>query len=74
MFFNMVLGRFFGMLIGMQIVTVRDVGVMCPLLMATGSIMLCRLSVMSGRMFMVLCCFRVMFCALLAHRVVEGLG
>jgi len=74
MFFNMMLGRFFGMLISMQIVTVRDVGVMCALLMATGSIMLGRLPVMSGRMFMMLCCFRVMFCALFAHRGCRGLG
>ena len=75
MFFNMMLGRFFGMFIGMQIVAVCDVGVMCALLMATGSIMLGRLPVMSGCMFVMLRCFRVMFCALLAHRdFIEGLG
>jgi hypothetical protein len=74
MFLNMMLGRFFGMFIGMQIVAVGDVGVMCALLMATASIMLGRLPVMSGRMFMMLCCFRMMFCALFAHRGRRGFG
>jgi hypothetical protein len=68
MLFNMMFGRFFRVLISMCIVTVRDVGMMGRLLVAPGSIVLGRLLVMSGCMFVMLRCFRVMFCALLAHR------
>lgn len=70
----MMLRRFLCMVIGMQIVTVGHVGVVCPLLMATGSIMLGRLPVMSGRMFMMFCCFCVMFCTLFAHKGYRGFG
>ncbi|MBV8176488.1 MAG: hypothetical protein JO151_18260 [Verrucomicrobia bacterium] len=67
MLFNMIFGRFSRMVISMYTVTVRDVGMMGRLLVATATIMLGRLPVMSGCMFVMLCCFRVMFCALLAH-------
>jgi len=75
MLFNMIFGGFCRVVISMCIVTVRGVGMMGRLLVAPGSIMLGRLLVMSGCMFVMLRCFRVMFCALLAHRdFIEGLG
>ena len=51
-----------------QVVAMRDVGVMPGLFMTPAGLVLGRLSVMAGRMFMVLRRFCVMFCALLAHR------
>ena len=72
MLFNMMFGRFSRMVISMLIVTVREVGVMGRLLVATGSVMLGRLLVMPGCVFVMLCCFRVMFCALLAHTGYRG--
>ena len=68
MLFNMIFGGFCRVVISMCIVAVRGVGMMGRLFVATGSIMLGRLLVMSGCMFVMLRCFRVMFCALLAHR------
>ena len=64
---------FFRMVSGMQVGTMRDVGMMPGLFMAPASVVLGRLFVMAGRMFMVLRRFCMMFCALLAHRGFEGL-
>jgi hypothetical protein len=71
---NVMFGRFIRMVIGMQIVAVGNVGMMCRLFVAAGGIMLGSLLVMSGRMFVMLCCFSVVFCALLAHRAYRGFG
>ena len=60
--------RFFRMVSGMQVVTMRDVGMMPRLFMAPAGVVLGRFFVMAGRMFMVLRRFCMMFCALLAHR------
>jgi hypothetical protein len=68
MLFNMVLGCFFSMMLSMQMVTMRHMGMMCRLLMVTSAVMLGRFPVMSGRMFVMLCRFRMMFRALFAHR------
>jgi hypothetical protein len=38
--FNMVLGCFFFVVLSMQMVTMRQIGMVCPLLMVTGAIML----------------------------------
>jgi hypothetical protein len=54
-----------------QVVAMRDVGVMPGLFMTSAGLVLGRLSVMAGRMFMVFRRFCVMFCALLAHRGLE---
>ena len=67
MLFNMMLGRFFCMMLSMQMVTVRCMGMMCRLLMVTARVVLGRFSMMPGRMFVMLCCLRVMFRALFAH-------
>ena len=70
-----VLGRFFCMIVSMQIVTVCDKRMMCRLLMVTGGIMFGGFSVMSGRMFVMLRCLNVVFGALFAHKgIFEGLG
>jgi hypothetical protein len=63
---------FFCMVRGMQVVTMRDVGMMSGLFVATAGVMLSRFFVMAGCMFMVFRRFCMMFCALLAHRVFEG--
>ena len=68
MLFNMVLGCFCSMMLSMQMVTMRHMRMMCRLLMVTGARMLGRFPVMSGRMFVMLFCFRMMFRALFAHR------
>lgn len=56
------------MMDGMQVVAVRDMGMMACLFMATAAIVLGRFSVMSGGMFMVLRRFCMMFCTFFAHR------
>ena len=72
MLFGVMLCGFFRMVSGMQVVAMRDVGMMPSLFMAPAGIVLGRFFVMAGRMFMVLRRFCMMFCALLAHRVLEG--
>ena len=64
--------RFFRMVSGMQVVAMRDVGMMSGLFMAPAGVVLGSFFVMAGRMFMVLRSFCMMFCALLAHRAFEG--
>jgi hypothetical protein len=72
MLFHVMLRGFFRMVSGMQMVTMREMGMMAGLLMAPASVVLGRFFVMAGRMFMVLRRFCMMFCALLAHRGVES--
>jgi hypothetical protein len=71
MLFGVMLCGFFRMVSGMQVVTMRDVGMMPGLFIAPAGVVLGRFFVMAGRMFMVLRRFCMMFCALLAHRVFE---
>ena len=63
---------FFRMVSGMQVVAMRDVGMMPSLFMAPAGMVLGGFFVMAGRMFMVFRRFCMMFCALLAHRAFEG--
>jgi hypothetical protein len=65
--FGMMLGGFFCMVRGLQVVTMRDVSMMPCLFMAPAHLVLGRFFVMASRMFVVLCRFGMMFCALLAH-------
>ena len=58
---------FFRMVSGMQVVTMRDVGMMSGLFMATAGMVLGGFSMMAGRMFMVLSRFCVVFCTLYTH-------
>jgi hypothetical protein len=62
---------FFCMVSGMQMVTMRNVGMMPGLFMAPADVVLGRFFVMAGRMFMVLRRLVMMFCAFLAH--MEGI-
>jgi hypothetical protein len=70
--FGVMLCGFFRMVSGMQVVTMRDVGMMPGLFMAPAGVVLGRFFMMAGRMFMVLRRFCMMFCALLAHMAFEG--
>jgi hypothetical protein len=63
---------FFGMVNSVQVVTVRDMGMMPSFFMVPAGLVLGRFFVMAGRMFMVFRRLCVMFCALLAHRGFEG--
>jgi hypothetical protein len=69
--FGVMLCGFFRMVSGMQVVTMRDVGVMPGLFMAPAGVVLGRFFVMAGRMFTVLRRFCMMFCTLLTHK--EGI-
>jgi hypothetical protein len=69
--FGVMLCGFFRMVRGMQVVTMRDVGMMSGLFVATAGMVLGGFFVMAGCMFMVLRRFCMMFCALLAHRVLR---
>jgi hypothetical protein len=53
--FDVMLCGFFRMVSGMQVVTMRDVGMMPVLFMAPAGVVRGRFFVMAGRMFMVLC-------------------
>jgi hypothetical protein len=70
--FGVMLCGFFRMVSGMQVVTMRDVGMMPGFFMAPTGVVLGRFFVMAGRMFMVLRRFCMMFCALLAHMAFVG--
>jgi hypothetical protein len=59
--FGVLLCRFFGMMSGMQVVTVRDVSMMRDLLVVPARLMLGRFCVVASRMFMVLCRLGMMF-------------
>ena len=72
MLFDVMLCGFFRMVSGMQVVTMRDVGMMPGLFMAPAGMMLGRFFVMAGRMFMVLRRFCMMFCTFLTH--MEGIS
>lgn len=52
-------------------VTVRDVGMMPSLFVAATSVVLCRFSMMARCVFVMFCCFCMMFFALLAHMVLR---
>jgi hypothetical protein len=67
MLFYVMLCGFFRMVSGMQVVTMRDVGMMPGLFMAPAGVVLGRFFVMAGRMLMVFRRFCMMLCALLAH-------
>jgi hypothetical protein len=66
--FGVMLCGFFRMVSGMQMVTMRDVGMVPGLLMVPAGVVLGRFFVMARCMFMMLRRFCMMFCALLAHR------
>jgi hypothetical protein len=63
----MMLGRFFCMVSGVQVVTMCDMGMMPGFFMAPAGVVLGRFFVMAGRMFMVLRRFCMMFCTFLTH-------
>ena len=68
------LGGFFRVVIGVQVVTMRDVGMMAGFFMVPACVMLGGFFVMSGRVFIMLRSFSMMFCAFFTHRVtIEGL-
>jgi hypothetical protein len=67
MLFRVMLCGFFRMVSGVQMVTMRNVGMMPGLFMAPAGVVFGRFFVMAGGMFMVLRRFCMMFCALLAH-------
>ena len=69
--FEVMLGGFLGMVRGMQVVSVCDVGIMRRLGMAPALMVLGCFFVMPGRMLMILCGFQMMFCAFFAHK--EGI-
>ena len=72
--FGVMLCGFFRVVIGVQVVTVRDVGMMASFFMVPACVMLGRFFVMSGRVFIMLRSFSMMFCAFFTHRVtIEGL-
>ena len=58
----------FGMVSGMQVVTVCDVGMMSRRLLVIACLVLGRFLVMARRMFMMLRRFGMMICALLTHK------
>ena len=64
-------GRFFRVVSGMQMVTVGDVGMMSGLFMATTGVAFGRFFMMARCVFVMFCCFCMMFCALLSHRGFE---
>jgi hypothetical protein len=70
--FEVMLGSFLGMVRGMQVVSVRNVGIMRRLCVVPALMVPRGFFVMSGRMLMMLCSFQMMFCAILAHK--EGIG
>jgi hypothetical protein len=59
--FGVLLCRFFGMMSGMQVVTVRDVSMMRDLLVVPARLMLGRFFVVTSGMFMMLCRPGMMF-------------
>jgi hypothetical protein len=72
--FGVMLCGFFRVVIGVQVVTMRDVGMMAGFFMVPACVMLGRFFVMSGRVFIMLRSFSMMFCAFFTHRVtIEGL-
>ena len=63
----MILSRLFRMVRSLDVVTMRDVGMMSRRFLVTACLVLGRFSVMAGCMLVVLRRFFVVFCALLAH-------
>jgi len=64
---GVMLHRFFGMIGGVQRVSVGDVGVMRGLLVIARVMVLGRFPVMFGRVFMMLRRLEMMFCSLVSH-------
>jgi hypothetical protein len=64
----MVLCGFFRVVGGVQVMTMRDIGVMAGLFMAPACVVLGRFFMMSCRVFMMLRSFNMMFCAFFTHR------
>ncbi len=62
-------GCFLGVVLRVKVMGARGVGVVRRLLMVAGCVILCRLVVMAGGVFMVLSCLRVMLCAFMAHTI-----
>jgi hypothetical protein len=67
---DVTLGRLFGMVACVQVMTVRDMRVVRRLLMRTGFMVLCRLFVMARGMLEVFGRLLVMFRRLFRHRAV----
>ena len=59
---------FLRVVIGVQVVTMRGVGVMTGFFIVPACVMLGRFFVMSGCVFIMLCSFSMMFCAFFTHR------
>ena len=59
---GVMLGRFFRVVSGIQMVTVRDVGMMRDLFMAATGVVLGRFFMMARCVFMMFCRFCMMFC------------
>jgi len=65
---GVIFSRLFRMVCSVQVVTVRDVGMVSRRFLVTACLVLGRFSVMAGCMFMMLRRFFVVFCTLFAHR------
>jgi hypothetical protein len=59
---------FFRVVNGMQVMTMRDVGVMAGLFRVAACVMFGRFFMMPGRVFMMLSSFDMMFCAFFTHK------
>ena len=70
--FEVMLCGFFRLLSSVQVVSVRDVRMMRRFFVAPALMVLRRFFVVSGRMFMVLGRFQMMFYTFFAHK--EGIG
>jgi hypothetical protein len=70
--FDVTLGRLVGVVVGMQVMSVRHVGVVRGLLVRTAFMVLCCFLVMMGRVFEVFGGLPVMLCSLLRHRVLHS--
>jgi hypothetical protein len=64
---GVVLGGFFGMLRGVQRVSVGDMGVMPGLLVIARFVVACRFPVMFGRVFVMLRRLMMMLCSMVRH-------
>ena len=68
MLFRMEFGRFRRMVGGVMQVTLRCVSVVSGSLMVASLVMLSRFMMMHGCVFVVLCCFSMVFCCFLGHK------
>lgn len=65
---SVMLGRFLGMMGGVDVMTMRKMGMVTGFLVVTRFVMIGRGPVMLGRFFVMLCCLDVVFSALFRHR------